>query len=433
MRPLIYPLLLCFVLSTLPVLSQDRQEELQLLRDSVNYDESMVPDYQLPALLGKTNDARLMNANHWMTERRPELMRMMQNEMYGLFPDEDIKVSFIINSDQPALNGIARRKEVTISVSNGSESRDVSMLIYIPSQIHGPAPLFVGLNFYGNHTIHADPGISIHQSWVRNNEEFNIRGNLATEESRGVRYYRWPVEEIMEEGFALATIYYGDIDPDFDDNFENGIHGLLDDDVNRSELSSLSAWAWMLGQTINYFQQDPSIDENKVAVIGHSRLGKAALWAGAMDQRFALIVSNDSGCGGAAISRRQYGETVHIINLAFPHWFSDHFNEYNKRVNQLPFDQHSLLACMAPRPLYVGSASEDQWADPKGEFTAAKEASLVYSLFDKKGLEGIDMPGVNSPVGDGSIRYHMREGKHNITSYDWEQYLAFARKHFQSR
>lgn len=226
-------------------------------------------------------------------------------------------------------------------------------------------------------------------------------------------------------------MYYGEIDPDYDDQFENGVHALLREDIDKAGLSSISAWAWALSQALTYLQQDNDVAADKISVIGHSRLGKAALWAGAKDSRFALVISNDSGCGGAALSRRRYGETVARINHAFPHWFCQPFSAYNNAEDELPFDQHTLLALIAPRPLYVASAEEDQWADPKGEFLSARHASSVYQLYGKKGLYDAEMPAVDQPLLESEVGYHMRSGGHDITRYDWEQFVKFANKQFK--
>ena len=162
-------------------------------------------------------------------------------------------------------------------------------------------------------------------------------------------------------------------------------------------------------------------------VVGHSRLGKTALWAGAGDERFAMVVSNESGCGGAALERRNFGETVRRITTVFPHWFCPNFAGWAGRAPEMPFDQHVLLAMTAPRPLYVASAAEDLWADPRGEFLAAVAAAPAWELFGKEGLGTADFPAPDAPVG-GSIGYHVRSGAHDLLAWDWERFADFAEK-----
>lgn len=396
---------------------------------AANYDESQVPNYTLPKTLEFKDGAPVESSGQWLTKRRPELLRLFEDHVYGRAPGRPQVMRFeILEESDSALDGKATRRQARVHLENAGRQHAFDILLYIPNNTSTPAPAFLTLNFRGNHTIYPDPNIVITKSWLPNDSNLNIENNRASEASRGGRSRRWAVDSIIDRGYAIATIYAGDIDPDFDDGFENGVHALFPDFKGPKTWGTIAGWAWGLSRGLDYLESDPQVDAKRVAVMGHSRLGKTSLWAGASDPRFALVISNNSGCGGAALSRRAFGETVQRINTSFPHWFNDVYPNYNDNEDAAPVDQHQLIALAAPRPIYVASATEDQWADPKGEFLAARLASPVYELFGFTGINQKNQPAPDSPVGD-HIGYHLRTGKHDVTDYDWNRYLDFADNH----
>ncbi|MEN8157402.1 MAG: acetylxylan esterase [Bacteroidota bacterium] len=390
--------------------------------DKANTDESRVPEYILPDLLIDEADEAITDRLSWMEKRRPEILDLYKNEIYGRVPEWNGRVEFVTTKEIPgAISGKALMKEVTALFINEGDTVRMNILIYLPDNGEENHPLFLGLNFFGNHTVYPDTNIAVADGYVINKSVINVKNHRSTEAGRGVMDQRWQVEKLIDRGYGLATIFYGDIDPDFDDGFQNGIHPLFyKEGQNRPDADqwgSISAWAWGLSRAMDYFETDPQINENQVAVLGHSRLGKTALWAGATDKRFAITISNNSGSGGAALFRRRFGETIEVSVAAAPQWYCGNFRKYSGHEDALPVDQHMLISLMAPRPVYIASAGEDSWADPTGEFLAAKQATPVYALFNKSN----------------SIGYHLREGVHNITAYDWDRYIAFAELHFSDR
>ena len=404
-------------------------------RPGINYEEEKVPSHTLPELLVTQSGRKIKKAKQWEKIRKPEILSLFQQEVFGKVPGK-LGISEIIvhENDGEALNGLAVRKQVDLVFRRSNRELSVGVLIYLPKTTE-KATVFLGYNFLGNHTILDDPYIRLSESWVPDRPSLGIIHNQITEQSRGVMDGRWPVGKIIGAGYGLVTVYCGDVDPDRND-FQDGIHPFFysEGQVNprSDEWGTIAAWAWGLSRVMDYLETDEQVNANQVIVLGHSRLGKTALWAAASDSRFAACISNNSGCMGAALSRRRFGETVAVINSSFPHWFCGNFDKYDDREDDLPVDQHLELALIAPRPLYVASATEDRWADPKGEFLSASLASEAYQLYGLKGLPTDEMPEPDTPV-HGVVSYHIRSGKHNITTYDWDQYIRFADEQVRRR
>lgn len=397
--------------------------------NSVNYDELKAGPYSLPSILTSQSGVNINNVQDWEEFRKPEIISSFTSHVYGRVPGVlDSMLVNITEQNGAYLNGRAKRKQVTLTFVKNGKELSIDLLIYLPKSTK-KVPVFLGYNFQGNHTITDDKNIFITKSWVQVNSEIGIESNIADERSRGTMKSRWDVEKIIEAGYGLVTLYRGDIDPDKDD-FSDGIHHIFytkgQNRPDKDEWGTIAAWSWGLSRVMDFLYADQDIDSEKVIVFGHSRLGKASLWAAATDSRFAACISNNSGAMGAALSKRDFGETVEAINRSFPYWFCDDFKRYSNKEYMLPVDQHMLISLIAPRPVYVASATEDLWADPKGEFLSAKEASVVYNLYEIPGLSSSKMPEADSPI-IGKVGYHLRTGIHDVTSYDWEQYIKFAK------
>ena len=374
--------------------------------EGFNYDEAAVPAYTLPELLTTVAGKPVRTVGEWENVRRQEVLHLMEEE-YGTVPPRPAEESWHVVSEGPALGGAAIRREVAIDLGAGER---INLLLLIPAngpvsedspvisgEVERSYPCFLGVNFFGNHTTCDDPAISLPDT-LRCRPDFIV-------EPRGSQSHRWPLETIIARGYAVATFCCEDIAPDHD-----RCRGIRDRYPEYS-WGHLAAWGWGLSRALDYLREgDPDINGERVAVFGHSRMGKAAVWAGARDTRFAMVISNASGCGGAALSRRRFGETVRRINTHYPYWFAESFRKYNDNEDAMPFDQHFVLALIAPRPLFVESGTEDRWSDPRGEQLGLEAALPVYSLY---GAEE-------------KAAYGMRPGKHEILAGDWEHYLDFA-------
>ena len=423
----------------------------------LNYDETKIPAYTLPDPLVTDAGKPVTDAKMWWEQRRPELLSLFENEMYGRTPGFAFARDGLLRhprielraEKKNALNGKAIRREVRLHFTAKADGPYIDVLLYLPVGVKQPVPAFIMLNFRGNQTITDEPDVLICESWMSSTNDGSVVDNRSTELSRGAVKSRWPVEMIIDRGYALATACYQDIDPDYDDGFQNGFHPYFYKDGQTrpapNEWGTIGAWAWGCSRILDYLETIPAIYSARVAVAGHSRLGKTALWAGAQDQRFAAVIANNSGFGGSSLSKRIYGETVELLNYVRPHWFCGNFAYYDYSASALPFDQHGLIALIAPRPVYLAVAENDRVADPKGEFLAALNADAVYRLLGTPGMGNIPqknsvlrrdnmiydapMPPLNQPTG-ATIGFHIRTGGHDVTAYDWEQYLNFTDKFF---
>ena len=379
-----------------------------------------------PPALPRYGDAPLEIASkrEWERRVRPAVLEFFTNEVYGKVPPTQPKVTFRLLNEGEAFGGKVLRREVEMLIGGTTKAL---VLIYLPRHHKGKVPVFLGMNFKGNHQISTDPAITISENAPKGKE-------LKNDPPRGAAVARWPVEMITEAGYGVVTLYRGDIDPDFDDGFQNGIHPHFyakgQSKPYADEWGTIGAWAWSLSRVMDYLTKVKDIDHKRVVLFGHSRLGKTALWAGAQDKRFAIVISNNSGCTGASLSTNKQGETIAKINKRFPHWFCDNYLKYSNNEQALWIDQQGLVALIAPRPVYVASASLDKWADPRNEFRSALHASPVYKLYGKQGLSLTEMPAVGEADNNGWVGYHLREGKHNITAWDWAHYIRFANRHF---
>lgn len=400
-------------------------------RPPIIADERDVPPYSLPDPLVAADGTAIADAAAWRTQRRPELLELFSREVYGRTPSDPVTMRVNPTSEfRAALDCPTVMREVRLHVERDGRSLAIDILMFVPAASPRPVPAFLSLNFFGNQAVCDDRRIAISNAWMREDAAKGVVDHRASEATRGVERTRWPIAAIVARGYALVTACYGDSDPDFDDGFVNGAHALFAAPAARApdDWGAIGAWAWGMSRILDVLQADPDIDATRVIAAGHSRLGKAALWAAAQDERFALAISNASGRGGASLARRRFGETVRHINATFPHWFCRNFRQYDDREDALPVDQHELIATIAPRPVLVCSAIDDAWADPRGEFLGARGADAVYRLLGAGGLDAVDMPAPGSLIAS-TIGYHVRPGGHDVTALDWNAFLDFADAH----
>lgn len=381
-----------------------------LMISLVAFGQDVIGAGEIPDVLKMSDGSPVTSVAAWETKRRPEVLELMKTHVYGRNPverPENLRFESL-GPDKEMMDGKALRKRVAICYKGpGGEGR-VEVTAFIPKS-EKPVPAFV--------LICNRPA-----------------GKNIDPERKELSPF-WPAEQLVARGYAAIAYYNGDVDPDVHDGFTNGVHGVFQPDPKVRTADSwgtIAAWAWGASRVMDWIETEKTINSAQVGVVGHSRGGKTALWCGATDQRFALTISNDSGCGGAKLNRMDLpkSESIARITKSFPHWFCSTFTKYGENLDALPLDQHMLIALMAPRLAYVASASLDDWAGQPGEFQSCVLASPVWKLYGKEGLVGTTFPAVDTPIQQGYIGYHLRTGKHDLAIYDWERYMDFADKHW---
>ena len=381
-----------------------------------------VTDYVLPELSPSgPSEQRLQE---WEASRT-SLLRLFSDEIYGHTPTIELTPQVVSHEEaEPSSLAHGFRYQSRLTFAREGHLVNVDLLYFLPHD--RPRGIFLMANFLGNHTITSDQDIRVSENSQRIRGLFKVNDNGPSPEAlRGHRESRWPIDFIIERGYGLATFHYADLVPDQADP-DYGLQILSGMDESWG---AIGMWAWGYSRVLDYLLEETRWIDIPVIAAGHSRLGKTALWAAAQDQRFAAVISNNSGCLGAALSRRKYGETIEDIVDRFPYWFTPALNKYRGNEEALPVDQHQLLALIAPRPLYVASAKQDRWADPEGEYLATAAASLVYSLYGLETPWGDVVPDSDTPIGD-FVGYHIRTGGHDVTRYDWQQWLNWADRSF---
>lgn len=380
--------------------SQETLERLTKNQSEFNYFEEKVPAYKLPEVLVSLEGKKVNDVQMWEESRRNEILELFRTNVYGRVPSTEYTKSFkLINEDKNAMGGDATLRQVDITIESNGNSLDIHLTLFIPNKVAKPVPAFLLID---------------------------NRGPQNTDPERKVKSEFWPAEEVIARGYAIAVFSNADVDPDNFDDFKNGIHGLLDRGERKPDSwGTIAAWAWGASRCMDYFETDKDINIKKVAVVGHSRGGKTALWAAAEDKRFAMAVSNESGCGGAALARRKYGETISRINSAFPHWFCLNYRKWSDNEDSMPVDMHMLIALIAPRAVYVTSASEDLWADPRGSYLSLYYSIPVFQFYDRNSILPDKMPPLNRQVIGVRLAYHIRDGAHNMLLKDWNWFMDF--------
>jgi hypothetical protein len=402
-----------------------------------NLDEDKVGSYTLPPLLTLQDGTPVKTAAQWKAKRRPEILALYQDHVHGRTPKalpRDLSFK-VVEEDPKALGGTAHRKQVEVRFSKKPDAPVMHLLLYTPAAAKRPVPVFLCLHFNGNWAVVDDPGVLLYDTWDRKTRQ---KVTPAADVKRGTSK-EWDVAQVLARGYGVAVIHYGDIEPDFEGGLGQplGVRALYNGPGQSAgqpaapltrephEWGAIGAWAWGMSRGLDYLLTDRQVDSKRVIAVGQSRLGKTVLWAGAQDTRFAAVIASCSGEGGAALSRRDYGENLDNMTTRYLYQFSESFKRYSGKWNDLPVDAHMLVALIAPRPLLLNTGSEDKWSDPRGEFLAAQAASPVWALFGKKGLADQAQPPLDTPVLN-DLAFHEHTGRHAILATDWKVFLDFA-------
>lgn len=383
---------------------------------------------ELPDPLKMLSGKPVATPSEWRSMRRPELRLLFQHYMYGFLPKPPKRVEVTLEREERAyFGGKATKREVALHIGPPGAA-PLRLMLIVPNRRTKPAPVFIGIAFFGNHALVNDPTIAINDRWIRS--DHGVVDNRAAEASRGMLANQWCLEKIIDRGYATATFYYGDVEPDYPDA-PDGLRALMHKPGTphgKHEWGAVAAWAWGIHRVVDYLVKQPDIDAKRIAAVGHSRNGKATLLAAAFDDRIAVAFPHQAGCGGTAPSRGTVGESVERINTVFPHWFCDTFKEFNREPQRLPFDQHCLAALVAPRPVLFSNAEQDTWANWAGQFEVLQAADKVYRLLGVEGLAADALPPMRKLI-DSRLGYYIRPGSHSMLEEDWDVFLAYADRH----
>jgi hypothetical protein len=394
----------------------------------VNYNEDSVGVYTLPDALLLINGKKVNSVDDWVKKRRPEIIKLVEENQFGKMPPRPQEMSFnVFDKGTLVLGGKAIRKQVTVYFTRDTSKNKMDILIYLPANSTKPVPVLLNISFTANKNMVDDPGVKDGEVWTKEGKKIPAQG--------GGNFGKLKVDTFITQGIGIATVYYGDIEPDFAGGIPYGIIGnYLKPGMQQpaaDEWGTISAWAWGLSRAMDYFETDKSINAKRIGLFGISRLGKTVLWAGAYDTRFALVIASCSGEGGAAIARRNYGETLKHMShpTRYFYQFCANYQKYADSVDKFPVDANMLVALMAPRPLLLQTGDQDFWSDPKGEFLAAIAATPVYNLFGKQGIQTTAMPAAGVQANNNTLGYYMHTGGHGTIPSDWPVFLEYLKKY----